>query len=195
MLWQLVRLVWLLLIRQWQTPSPVEPVAQETISPVIPAIETAATSLQILRLLSLSPEEIDKFKYNLDYIEGIGPVYAAKLKAIGINNPLDLLERGAFPKGRDEIAAAAGISHTLVLTWVNHVDLFRIKGVGSEYADLLEMAGVDTVVELANRNPENLFAKMVSLNEEKKLVRKLPVLNQVRDWVEQAKTLPRKINY
>jgi predicted flap endonuclease-1-like 5' DNA nuclease len=141
------------------------------------------------------PEEIAKFKYNLEYIEGIGPVYAAKLNEIGIANPLDLLEKGAFPKGRQEIAEAAGISPTLVLKWVNHVDLFRIKGVGSEYADLLEMAGVDTVVELATRNPANLFAKIESVNEEKKLVRKLPVLAQVQDWVEQAKSLPRKINY
>ena len=108
---------------------------------------------------------------------------------------LDLLEKGAYPKGREEIAEAAGISHDLVLKWVNHVDLFRIKGVGSEYADLLEVAGVDTVVELATRNPENLFAALESVNEEKKLVRKLPVLNQVQDWVEQAKGLPRKINY
>ncbi|OGN92900.1 MAG: ferredoxin [Chloroflexi bacterium RBG_13_48_10] len=138
---------------------------------------------------------MDKFKSNLEYIEGIGPVYAAKLNAIGIMNLHDLLEKGAFPKGREEIAQAADISHTLVLKWVNHVDLFRIKGVGSEYADLLEMAGVDTVVELANRNPANLFAKLESVNEEKKLVRKLPVLNQVQDWIEQAKNLPRKINY
>jgi predicted flap endonuclease-1-like 5' DNA nuclease len=93
------------------------------------------------------------------------------------------------------MATAAGISHALVLKWVNHVDLYRIKGVGSEYADLLEVAGVDTVVELSNRNPDNLFAKLASVNDEKKLVRKLPVLNQVKDWIEQAKSLPRKINY
>jgi predicted flap endonuclease-1-like 5' DNA nuclease len=108
---------------------------------------------------------------------------------------LDLLEKGAYPKGREEIAEAAGIGHELVLKWVNHVDLFRIKGVGSEYADLLEVAGVDTVVELATRNPENLFSTLESVNAEKKLVRKLPVLNQVMDWVEQAKSLPRMINY
>lgn len=177
-----------------QAPPPVETVAPESTSPVIPTVVTA-TPVSDSTATPTPPEEIDKFKYNLEYIEGIGPVYAAKLKAIGINNPLDLLEKGAFPKGRDEIAAATGISPSLGLTWVNHVDLFRIKGVGSEYADLLEEAGVDTVVELGKRNPENLFAKMVSLNEEKKLVRKLPVFNQVRDWVEQAKTLPRKINY
>jgi predicted flap endonuclease-1-like 5' DNA nuclease len=143
----------------------------------------------------ISAEDADKFRYGLEYIEGIGPAYATRLNAIGITNLYDLLEKGAFPKGREEIATTAGISHTLVLKWVNHVDLFRIKGVGSEYADLLEVAGVDTVVELANRNPDNLFAKLASVNEEKKLVRKLPVLNQVQDWIEQAKSLPRKINY
>ena len=140
-------------------------------------------------------DEIAKFKYNLEYIEGIGPAYAAKLNEIGIANLGDLLEKGAFPKGREEIAEAAGISPKLVLKWVNHVDLFRIKGVGSEYADLLEMAGVDTVIELATRNPDNLFVKLESVNEEKKLVRRLPILGQVQEWVEQAKTLPRMINY
>jgi predicted flap endonuclease-1-like 5' DNA nuclease len=156
------------------------------------AAEVAASESKVA---PISAEEIDKFKYSLEYIEGIGPVYAAKLNAIGIANLHDLLEKGAFPKGREEMAQAAGISHTLVLKWVNHVDLYRIKGVGSEYADLLEVAGVDTVVELALRNPDNLYAKLVSVNEEKKLVRRVPVLNQVQDWVEQAKTLPRKINY
>jgi predicted flap endonuclease-1-like 5' DNA nuclease len=161
---------------------PVEPLAAEAVS------EDAKVTL-------ISGEAVDKFKSNLEYIEGIGPVYAAKLNAIGILNLHDLLEKGAFPKGREEIATAAGISHSLVLKWVNHVDLFRIKGVGSEYADLLEMAGVDTVVELANRNPANLFAKLMTVNEEKKLVRRLPVLDQVLEWIEQAKSLPRKINY
>jgi predicted flap endonuclease-1-like 5' DNA nuclease len=165
--------------------------AEEVMKPAAPVEPVVMDSAST----PTSPEELDKFKYNLDYIEGIGPVYAGKLRAIGINNPLDLLEKGAFPKGREEIAATAGISSALVLTWVNHVDLFRIKGVGSEYADLLERAGVDTVVELALRNPDNLFAKMVAVNEEKHLVRKLPVLSQVQDWVGQAKVLPRKVNY
>jgi|WetSurSiteA1Bulk_404760.scaffolds.fasta_scaffold03420_4 predicted flap endonuclease-1-like 5' DNA nuclease len=161
----------------------------------VPAESVAEVAASESKVAFISAEEVDKFKYGLEYVEGIGPVYAAKLYAIGIANLHDLLEKGAFPKGREEIAQAAGISHTLVLKWVNHVDLYRIKGVGSEYADLLEVAGVDTVVELALRNPDNLFAKLVSVNEEKKLVRRVPVLNQVQDWVEQAKSLPRKINY
>jgi small subunit ribosomal protein S1 len=168
-----------------------EPAAtMETVEPIATEAAVSETRTDTTNL-----EESDKFKSNVEYVEGIGPVYAAKLNAIGINNVLDLLEKGAFPKGREEITEATGISHDLVLKWVNHIDLFRIKGVGSEYADLLEVAGVDTVVELATRNPENLFATLESVNEEKKLVRKLPVLNQVQDWVEQAKGLPRKVNY
>ena len=128
-------------------------------------------------------------------VEGIGPKYAEKLKSAGITNLKALLDMGATPKGRKTIAEKAGISETLVLTWVNHVDLFRLKGVGEEYSDLLERAGVDTVVELAQRKAENLSEKMVAVNAEKKLVRKLPTLAQVKDWVEQAKKLPRAISY
>ena len=106
-----------------------------------------------------------------------------------------LLEVCATPKGRKELAAKTGISETLVLKWANRADLARIKGVGSEYADLLEVAGVDTVTELATRKPENLLAKMSGVNEAKKLVRKMPVLSQVEDWVKQAKALPRVMTY
>ena len=179
-----------------QEPTPVESTAAQAVVLEMPEEKpVAGVVVSDFKVPPISAEDVDKFKYGLEYIEGIGPVFAAKLNAIGINNLHDLLEKGAFPKGREEIAQAAGISHTFILKWVNHVDLFRIKGVGSEYADLLEVAGVDTVVELANRNPDNLFAKLASVNEEKKLVRKLPVLNQVQDWIEEAKSLPRKINY
>ena len=141
------------------------------------------------------PAEMDKFNYKLDYVEGIGPVYAQKLADAGIKTPLELLQAGATPKGRQEIADKTGISSALILTWVNHTDLYRIKGVGSEFADLLEAAGVDTVVELATRNPQNLYEKMVVLNDEKKLVHQAPTLPQVLDWVEQAGTLPRIVTY
>src|SRR5512137_2976606 len=100
-------------------------------------------------------------------IEGIGPVYAAKLSKNGIRTTEALLKRGASPEGRKEIGAAAGIGHALVLEWVNLADLYRIKGVGSEYSDLLEEAGVDLVVELATRVPENLLDKMAVVNKEK----------------------------
>jgi predicted flap endonuclease-1-like 5' DNA nuclease len=128
-------------------------------------------------------------------IEGIGPVYAAKLNATNIFTTTDLLEAGANPRGRKEIAEKTGISDALILRWVNLADLFRIQGVGEEYSDLLEAAGVDTVVELAKRVPENLHAKMLEVNEKKKLVRRPPALNEVKQWVEEAKNLPRKIEY
>jgi len=132
---------------------------------------------------------------NLLEIEGIGEVYARKLKAAGVGSTDALLKAGATPKGRKELAEASGIGDALILEWVNHVDLFRIKGVAEEYADLLEEAGVDTVPELAQRKPDNLLEKMTAVNKTKKLVRRLPVLKQVTDWVAQAKKLPRVISY
>lgn len=128
-------------------------------------------------------------------IEGIGEVYAAKLKEAGIGTIEALLAKGATPAGRQELEEKTGISGKLILEWVNHADLFRIKGVGEEYADLLEAAGVDTVPELAQRNAENLAQKLAEVNAEKKLVRRLPTPGQVADWVAQAKELPRVINY
>ncbi|HEY9086793.1 MAG TPA: DUF4332 domain-containing protein [Anaerolineaceae bacterium] len=128
-------------------------------------------------------------------IEGIGEAFVKKLSAAGINTVEKLLDRGCNPQGRKEIEEATGIAHSLILQWVNHADLFRIKGVGSEYSDLLEAAGVDTVPELAQRVAENLHKKLVEVNEQKKIVRQLPTPAQVADWVEQAKKLPRIIAY
>ncbi|MEW5871236.1 MAG: DUF4332 domain-containing protein [Chloroflexota bacterium] len=128
-------------------------------------------------------------------IEGIGATYAQKLQDAGIAKAEELLEKGATPKGRKEIAEKSGISDALILEWVNHVDLFRIKGVGEEYADLLEAAGVDTIPELAQRKAENLLKKLEEVNQAKKLVRRLPLQSQVADWIEQAKQLPRVITY
>lgn len=128
-------------------------------------------------------------------IEGIGPKYAEKLQKAGVHTITSLLNKGKTPKGRQELSKATGISDSLILQWVNHADLFRIKGVGSEYSDLLEAAGVDTVPELANRKPENLYQKLVSVNQEKELVRKLPTEKQVEDWVSQAKQMARIITY
>jgi predicted flap endonuclease-1-like 5' DNA nuclease len=132
---------------------------------------------------------------NLLEIEGVGEKYADKLKSAGVRSTEALLQMGSTPKGRKEIAEKSGISDALILEWVNHVDLFRIKGVAEEYSDLLEEAGVDTVPELAQRKPENLLEKMTQVNQQKKLVRRLPVLSQVTDWVEQAKKLPRIVSY
>jgi predicted flap endonuclease-1-like 5' DNA nuclease len=131
----------------------------------------------------------------LTKVEGIGEAYAQKLQEAGIRTTQALLKKGASPQGRKEMAEKTGISGTLILRWVNRVDLFRIKGVGEEYSDLLEASGVDTVPELAQRNPENLYQKMVAVNQEKKLVRQLPNQAQVSNWIEQAKRLPRVITY
>ena len=128
-------------------------------------------------------------------VEGISEAYAQKLNGAGIAKTEDLLNKGATPKGRKEISEKAGISDALILRWVNHLDLFRIKGVGSEYSDLLEAAGVDTVPELAQRKAENLIKKLVEVNEAKKKVRKLPTQDQVAGWIEQAKKLPKIITY
>ena len=131
----------------------------------------------------------------LNEIEGIGEAFAGKLDGAGVKSTDDLLEKCSTPKGRKEIAEASGVGEKKILRWTNMADLFRIKGVGEEYADLLEAAGVDTVPELGQRNAANLCAKMTEVNEAKKLVRALPTEDKVSDWVEQAKKLDRKINY
>lgn len=128
-------------------------------------------------------------------IEGIGEVYAQKLTAAGIKTLAALLKNGSTPDGRKELAAKSGIGDALILEWVNHADLFRIKGIGSEYSDLLEEAGVDTVVELSKRNADNLTAKIAEINTQKKLVRRVPSLKQVTRWIEDAKALPRGVFY
>ena len=132
---------------------------------------------------------------NIIDVEGIGKKYAEKLVKAGVSTTDALLKAGATPKGRKDLAEASGVSDGLILEWVNHVDLYRIKGVGSEYSDLLEAAGVDTIPELAQRNAANLVQKLTEVNRAKKIVRKLPVESQVADWIAQAKKLPRVITY
>ena len=131
----------------------------------------------------------------LDTVEGIGPALAEKLSGAGVGSTDQLLEMGGTKKGRAEIAEKAGMSEGQILKFVNHVDLMRIKGVGSEYSDLLEAAGVDTVPELAQRNAANLTAKMEDVNAEKKLVRSTPSESLVEGWVEQAKGLPKAVHH
>ena len=128
-------------------------------------------------------------------VEGIGEAYGGKLKEAGIGRVKTLLDRGASRAGRKKIEEATGISGNLILRWVNHVDLFRIKGVKTQYAELLEAAGVDSIPELSKRVPANLHEKMITVNESRKLVRKLPTLAQCSDWVAQAKTLPRVVTH
>ena len=128
-------------------------------------------------------------------IESIGEVYSAKLEDAGIASVENLLQTGGDKKGRKMLAESTGVSEKQLLNWVNRADLSRIKGVSTQYADLLEMAGVDTVPELAQRKPENLQAKMLQINEEKNLVRKVPTGTQVEDWIKQASEMPRMVNY
>lgn len=132
---------------------------------------------------------------HLTDIEGIGEAFEEKLMAAGIHSVEQLLEKCCQKKARTALAEQTGISEKLILTWVNKADLCRIKGISTQYADLLEHAGVDTVPELAQRKPENLQAKMVEVNDQKNLVRKVPALSQVEDWVSQAKELPRVITH
>ena len=132
---------------------------------------------------------------NIVDVEGIGPKYAEQLEAIGVRTTDDLLEQGASPKGREELETKSGIGHALILKWVNRVDLYRVKGIGSEYSDLLEVGGVDTVPELAQRNPANLTETLAEANAARNLVRRLPTVETVTDWVEQATALPRVVTY
>ncbi|MCK5831921.1 MAG: DUF4332 domain-containing protein [Methylococcales bacterium] len=131
----------------------------------------------------------------LSKIEGIGPTYSKKLEDAGITSLDNLLKTCCEKKGRKEISEKSGLKEQLILSWVNRADLSRIKGVSTQYADLLKFAGVDTVPELAQRNAENLQVKMTEVNEEKSLVRKVPTATQVQDWVAQAKDLPRVITH
>lgn len=128
-------------------------------------------------------------------IEGIGEVYAEKLKGAGVATVQALLERGATREGRKRLAEESGIGESLILRWVNHADLFRVKGVETQYAELLEASGVDSVPELAQRDPAHLHAKLAEINAQRHLVRRLPTERQVADWVEHARSLPRMVTH
>ena len=133
--------------------------------------------------------------YKIIDIEGVGEVHAEKLTAVGIVKVEDLLAKCAGPKGRAELAEATGISDKLILRWTNHADLFRIKGVGPQFSELLEAAGVDTVKEFRHRVPENLQPKLEEVNAEKHLVRRVPSLKEVQKMVAQAKELEPVMTY
>jgi predicted flap endonuclease-1-like 5' DNA nuclease len=134
-------------------------------------------------------------KYKIEEIEGIGPVVGAKLKAAGIVDTDKLLERCGAKRGRGEVAKETGLEESRLLKWVNAADLMRISGVGEEYSELLEAAGVDTVKELQHRNAETLAAKMAEVNAAKKLTRTVPAASQVTKWIEQAKTLKPMVSH
>jgi len=131
----------------------------------------------------------------IEDVEGIGPVIGEKLRAAGVKDTDALLASCRTPKQRKELAVKAGVPEAKILKFANMVDLYRIKGIGSEYSELLEAAGVDTVPELAQRKAANLAQAMAKANEEKKLTRKVPTETEVAKWVEQAKTLPRVLEY
>jgi len=128
-------------------------------------------------------------------IEGIGKVYAENLQKHGIRTTERLLKLGSTKRGRQDLAEMTGISEKLILEWVNLADLMRVRGIGSEYSDLLEEAGVDTVKELRNRRADNLYQALVSINEQKKLVRRVPSEKEVKGWIEQAAALPPAVTY
>ena len=133
--------------------------------------------------------------YKIIDIEGVGDVYAEKLQAAGINKVSELLEKCAAPKGRKEVAEATGISEKLILKWTNHADLFRINGVGPQFAELLEAAGVDTVKEFRHRVAENLQPKLVEVNEKKNICNRVPAVSEIQKMIDQAKELEPKMTY
>ena len=126
---------------------------------------------------------------SIEYIEGIGKMNGKKLRAAGVKGTGTLLTTCCDKKGRKAMAAETGISEKMLLEWANRADLMRVKGVGSEYSDLLEASGVDTVKELRTRKPENLHTKMLEVNTKKKLVRRPPSMGEVQRWVDGAKGL------
>ena len=132
---------------------------------------------------------------NLIDIEGIGAAYAKTLGDAGLKTTEDLLKSAGSAAGRKLLAEGTAIDAGKILEWVNRADLMRVKGVGSEFSDLLEASGVDTVRELATRVPANLHAKMTVVNADKKLVRRAPTLSEVEAWVGEAKTLPAMVSH
>jgi predicted flap endonuclease-1-like 5' DNA nuclease len=133
--------------------------------------------------------------YKVEEIEGIGPAYAQKLVLCGIKTTDDLLAHCAASKGREAIAAKSGLSAKQLLQWANMADLMRVSGVGPEFSELLEGAGVDTIKELRTRRADNLAAKMAEVNAARNLTRRVPSEAEVAKWIERAKTLEPKITY
>lgn len=132
---------------------------------------------------------------SIDSIAGMGVRQATTLRKARIRTTEALLKRGATRTGRRRIAADTGLTEELILKWVNRADLMRVKGIGGEYSDLLEASGVDTVRELKTRKPANLHARMVKLNDQKHLVRRLPTDAMVESWISSAAKLPAVVRY
>ena len=133
--------------------------------------------------------------YKIEQIEGIGKTWGDKLRGAGIATVAQLLKAGSDPKGRRSLAEGTGLDESRLLEWVNRADLMRIKGIGTQYSDLLEASGVDTVKELRTRNAANLAAKMAEINASKKLTRAVPAEKMVAGWIEQAKAMAPAVSY
>ena len=146
------------------------------------------------KTLLLTPKQ-HTMDYKIIDIEGVGDVYAEKLQAAGINKVSELLDKCADPKGRKELAEATEISEKLILRWTNHADLFRINGVGPQFAELLEAAGVDTVKEFRHRVAENLQPKLAEINEARHICGRVPAVVEVQKMIDQAKELEPCMTY
>jgi predicted flap endonuclease-1-like 5' DNA nuclease len=154
-----------------------------------------AVAFATVKTICYSGKGKETMSYKIEEIEGIGPSYAKKLAAANIKTTNDMLKLCSTPKGRASVSQAAGVSEHQVLKWTNLADLMRVSGIGSEYSELLEAAGVDTVKELKNRNAENLAAKMKETNATKKLTRTTPSAKTVQKWIASAGKLPGVITY
>jgi predicted flap endonuclease-1-like 5' DNA nuclease len=155
-----------------------------------------AFTLALLLAFQVTAAEKPKAaKGKLTSIQGIGQATEAKLAGAGVTSVEELLDKGGTSKGREEIVAKSGIPPAQILKFVNYADLFRIKGIAGQTAELLEAAGVNTVSELAQRNPANLAAKVKEVNDSKKLTGKVPTEKQLGEWIEAAKALPKKVTY
>ena len=153
--------------------------------------KTKSVQLQPQKRSSSNP----LLKYELASVKGIGKKCATELQNIYIKSVKQLLEEGKTDYDRKNISDSLGISKSTVLEWINRIDLMRINGIGPEYSDLLEDCGVDTVIELKNRNPENLHQKLVEVNDKRKLVKLLPGIVSIKKWISQAKSLKRVVEY
>jgi small subunit ribosomal protein S2 len=167
--------------------------AAEEAAAVAAAEEAAAPEVVVEEPAADAPPAAAERKGDIEEIEGIGPAFAEKLRAADVSSIDALLEKGATPEGRSALVEQTGIDAVRVLRWVNHADLIRVVGIGPEFAELLEAAGVDSVPELAQRNVENLVTALTETNTARSLVRQVPTAAEVTDWIEQAKALPRVV--
>jgi small subunit ribosomal protein S2 len=155
----------------------------------------AAAAAENVAAEPVAEEPVAESTGGIEEIEGIGPAFAEKLRGADVSSIEALLEKGATSEDRAALVDATGIDHARVLRWVNHADLMRVVGVGPQFAELLEAAGVDSVPELAQRNVENLVTALTETNDARNLVGRVPSANEVTDWIEQAKALPRVVSH